>query len=68
MDFRLMRRDGKPAVEWTWGGNDDMDPARCQGSAVVMRDELHSLIFFDCGDDSEFVAKQQNQGRKKPKS
>ena len=26
MDCRLSTRDGEPAVEWTWDGNDEMDP------------------------------------------
>lgn len=25
MDCRLTTRDGEPAVEWTWDGNDEMD-------------------------------------------
>ena len=28
MDCRLTTRDGVPAVEWTWDGNDEMDPAQ----------------------------------------
>jgi hypothetical protein len=31
-----------------------------------MDDELHGMIFFYCGDDSEFVAKKA-ESRKKPK-
>ncbi len=58
MDCRLTTRDGEPAVEWTWDGNDEMDPAQGRGWAVVKGDELHGMIFFHGGDDSEFVAKQ----------
>ena len=32
MDCRLTTRDGQEAVEWTWAGNDEADPA--QGRAV----------------------------------
>jgi hypothetical protein len=28
MDCRLTTRDGESAVEWTWDGNDEMDPAQ----------------------------------------
>ncbi len=49
-------RDGEPAVEWTWDGNDEMDPAQGRGWAVLEGDELHGMIFFHQGDDSEFVA------------
>ena len=57
-DCRLTTRDGEPAVEWTWDGNDEMDPAQGRGWAVVKGNELHGMIFFHGGDDSEFVAKR----------
>ena len=31
IDYRLGERDGKPAVEFTWDGNDEMDPAQGRG-------------------------------------
>ncbi len=65
MDCRLTTRDGEPTVEWTWDGNDEMDPAQGRGWAVVKGDELHGMIFFHGGDDSEFVA--QKKGGKKTK-
>ena len=61
MDCKLTTRDGVPAVEWTWDGNDEMDPAQGQGWAVVKGDELHGMIFFHDGDDSEFVAKKKDR-------
>jgi hypothetical protein len=61
MDCRLTTRDGEPAVEWTWDGNDEMDPAQGRGWAVVKGDELHGMIFFHQGDDSEFVAKRAKE-------
>ena len=33
-----------------------MDPAQGRGWAVLKGDELHGMIFFHEGDDSEFVA------------
>ena len=57
MDCRLTTRDGEPAVEWSWDGNDEMHPAQGRGWAVRKGDELHGMIFFHGGDDSEFVAK-----------
>ena len=59
MDCRLTTRDGEPAVEWTWDGNDEMDPAQGRGWAIMKGDELHGMIFFHQGDDSEFVAKKK---------
>jgi hypothetical protein len=58
MDCRPTTRDSDPAVEWTWDGNDEMDPAQGRGWAVVKGDELRGMIFFHGGDDSEFVAKK----------
>ncbi len=65
MDCKLSTRDGEPAVEWTWHGNDEMDPAPGRGWALVKGDELHGMIFFHAGDDSELVAKKK--GGKKAK-
>ena len=65
MDCRLTTRDGEPAVEWTWDGNDEMDPAQGRGWAVLKGDELHGMIFFHEGDDSQFVAKRKDAKAKK---
>jgi hypothetical protein len=56
MDCRQTTRDGEPAVEWSWDGNAEMDAAQGRGWAVLRGDELHGMIFFHGGDDSEFVA------------
>src|SRR4051812_36314057 len=66
MDCQLTTRDDEPAFEWTWDGNDEMDPAQGRGWAVVKGDELHGMIFFHGGDDSDFVAKR-TKAKKRPK-
>lgn len=66
MDCRLTTKEGEPAVEWSWDGNDEMDTAQGRGWAVLKGDELHGMVFFHGGDDSAFVAKKQ--GRPRPKS
>jgi hypothetical protein len=58
MDCHLTTRDGVPALEWSWDGNDEMDAALGRGWAVLKGDELHGEIFFHGGDSSEFVAKR----------
>jgi hypothetical protein len=58
MDCRLTTRDGVPAIEWTWDGNDEMEAAHGRGWAVVKDDKLHGMIFFHLGDDSGFDAKR----------
>lgn len=60
MDCRLTTRDGEPAIEWTWEGNDEMESAQGRGWAVVKGDELQGMIFFHGGDDSEFVGKKKD--------
>jgi hypothetical protein len=67
MDWRPATRDGQPAVEWTWDGNDEMDPAQGRGWATVRADELHGMIVIHLGDESGFVAKRVNGKRRKKK-
>jgi hypothetical protein len=64
MECRLTTRDGEPAVEWSWDGNDDSEEAHGRGWAVVRGDELHGMIFFHEGDDSEFVATRAEQTKR----
>ena len=63
IDYREGTRDGKPSIEWTWEGNDEMDPASGRGWAVLDGDEIHGVIAFHQGDESEFVAKKKVQPR-----
>ena len=56
MDCRETTRDGKPCIEWSWEGNDEIDPAQGRGWAVAEGERLKGMIFFHQGDDSEFVA------------
>ena len=70
MDCRQTTRDDEPAVEWTWDGNDEMDPAQGRGWAVLKGDEMQGMIFFHQGDESEFVAErvtQKKAGERKKK-
>jgi hypothetical protein len=67
MDCRITIRDGEPAVEWTWDGKDEMDAAQGRGWAVLRGAELHGMIFFHGGDDSEFVAKKERKPPSKPR-
>jgi len=59
MDCRLTTRDNETAVEWTWDGNDESDAAEGRGWAVLKGDDLHGMIFFHEGDESEFVARKK---------
>ena len=57
MDCRWSERDGRPFVEFTWEGNDEMDQASGRGWAVIAEDDtLTGHLFIHLGDDSGFRA------------
>ena len=58
IDHRPATRDGKPCVEFTWEGNDEMDSAMGRGWAVIDGDEIEGMLFFHQGDESGFKAKR----------
>jgi len=61
IDYRDGTRDGKPSVEWSWAGNDEMDPAKGSGWAVILGDEIRGVIAIHHGDKSEFEATRKEQ-------
>jgi hypothetical protein len=58
-------RNQKQTIEFSWEGTDETDPAQGRGWAVLKDDELHGMIFFHGGDDSEFVAKKKDGKKSK---
>ena len=61
MDTRSVDRDGRPGIEFSWEGNDEMDPAAGRGWATVGPDGwLEGRISFDLGDDSAFRAEPES--------
>jgi hypothetical protein len=57
IDYDLTDRDGKPAAEWSWEGNDEMDSASGSGWAVLQDDgTIKGKVSFYQGDKSGFVA------------
>ncbi len=69
IDYREVERDGKPAVEFTWEGNSEMDPASGRGWAALNEEELEGEIFIHDGDDSAFraIRKQADGDGKGPR-
>ena len=65
MDCRVTTRDGKPAVEWTWEGTDELDLAHDRGWAVLRDGDLHGMIFIRGTNDAEFVAKPKKTSPKR---
>jgi hypothetical protein len=58
VDYDEGTRDGKPSVDFSWEGFDEMDEASGRGHAVLEGDELRGLIAFHQGDRSDFLAKR----------
>lgn len=67
IDYRDSTKDGKPSVEWSWDGNDEMDPASGRGWAVIDGDTIQGVIAFHHGDESEFMAQRKKTPSTKPK-
>lgn len=58
MDCRLENRDGEARIEFSWEGQEELDPVSGRGRAVIENNELHGRIFFHQGDDSVFRARR----------
>jgi hypothetical protein len=58
MDCRMETVGGRDRIEFSWEGNDELDPAMGRGWAVIENEELHGRIFFHLGDDSWFRARR----------
>ena len=57
MDCRYVERKGRPAVEFSWDGNDEGDRVTGRGWAQADPDgSLRGHIFIHDGDDSGFLA------------
>jgi hypothetical protein len=49
MDCRATERNGKPAIDFTWDGNDETEHVFGRGWAVLEGDQLEGMIFFHFG-------------------
>lgn len=57
MTCEQTRRNGKPAFEWSWVGNDEMEPSSGRGWGVLKDEKsLAGKLFFHGGDGSAFTA------------
>jgi hypothetical protein len=66
MDCRFVERGGKHAVEWSWGGADEMDPCAGGGWAVLEAPgRLVGRFLLHQGDDSGFVAERDTKTTRK---
>jgi hypothetical protein len=67
IDHRLGERDGKPAVEFTGDGHDEMEAAQGRGWMVLGGDELTGRLFIHFGDDTGIVLKRVPEKKAKPR-
>jgi hypothetical protein len=57
MDISRVERDGSAAIEFSWNGSDECDPASGRGWAISGEDgSLTGRIYFHGGDNSAFRA------------
>ncbi len=67
IDHDLSERDGRPAAEWSWEGNDETDPASGRGWAALQEDgTIKGKLSFHHGDKSGFVAIRKATSPKRP--
>lgn len=64
MDCRSENKEGKAKIEFSWEGQEELDPASGRGWAVIENEELKGRIFFHQGDDSAFRAKRSSRNRR----
>lgn len=59
IDYRLGKRDAKPAVEFSWDGHDELEPEQGRGWLVLDGDELKGMLYIHMGDESGIVLKRE---------
>jgi hypothetical protein len=62
MDCRVETGDRGLRIEFSWEGQDEMDPASGRGWAVIENGELSGRIFIHMGEDSAFRARKTRKG------
>jgi hypothetical protein len=56
LDYRIEQYNDVERLEFSWEGEDEMDPASGRGWAIIKDGQLQGRIYFHAGDDSEFTA------------
>jgi hypothetical protein len=63
MDCRVETDDRGARIQFSWLGEEEMDPASGRGWAVIESGELCGRIFIHLGDDSALRARRSRKGR-----
>ena len=59
LDYRVVKRDGLPGIEFSFHGFDEGDEVMGRGWAVLKGEELDGYLFFHQGDESSFLAQRK---------
>jgi hypothetical protein len=63
LDYRVVKRDGLPAIEFSFDGFDEDHRVTGRGWAVLEGDRLDGRLFFHQGDETSFVAQRKQKRR-----
>ena len=56
LDYRIEPYHDTQRLEFSWEGEDEMDPVSGRGWAILQDGQLQGRIYFHEGDDSGFTA------------
>jgi hypothetical protein len=60
LDYRIEPHSDGERLEFSWEGEDEMDPVSGRGWAMIKDGQLQGRLYFHEGDDSSFRADKAN--------
>ena len=66
LDCRVENRADVQRIEFSWEGNNDLDPVCGRGWAVLENGVLHGRLFFHRGDESSFRGVRLSRSNRTP--
>ena len=61
LDYRVVQREGLPAIEFSFEGSDEGDRITGGGWAILDDEQLRGRLFVHHGDDSGFTARRDER-------
>ena len=59
LDYRIAPSHDAERLEFSWEGENEMDPVSGRGWAIIKDGQLQGRMYFHEGDDSGFVAEKE---------
>src|SRR5262245_53071495 len=59
IDYRIEPYQDTERLEFSWEGEDEMDPVSGRGWAIITEGQLQGRLYFHEGDESGFVAEKE---------